>query len=191
LGSINLLHREIEEATDAARNGFDFVDHERVTPGVAFAVDECEITRLRSPGSCASAHGASDEAAQRCIAPRGVLSMIRTALAAALMALAVPAAGFAQTAPAPTAPAATVAPQAKTEPTAAEKEARAKFRAACSADIAKFCSDAMPVAGAAPDQMKAQRTKMRGCIDTHKADLSATCKAAIVERDAAVAAKKS
>jgi hypothetical protein len=119
--------------------------------------------------------------------------MNRLSVVAMIVALCAPAAGFAQTAPAPAAAPAAVppAPVAKAEPSEAEKAARAKFRAACSADVAKFCADAAPVAGATPEQMKGQRSKMRTCMETNKASLSADCKAAIVDRDVAVAARKS
>jgi phosphate-selective porin len=123
--------------------------------------------------------------------------MTKITVLAALIALSAPVAAFAQSAPtpapapAPTTGATAAAPAAKTEPSPEEKAARAKFRAACSADFAKFCADAMPVAGGTPDQVRTQRGKMRACIDTHKAELSADCKAAVVDREAAAAAKKS
>ncbi len=59
----------------------------------------------------------------------------------------------------------------------------AKFRAACKADIAKHCGDV--------ERVKGERGKMRACLHTHKTDLSADCKAAVAERDAAAQAKKS
>lgn len=58
-----------------------------------------------------------------------------------------------------------------------------KFRAACKADIVKHCGDV--------ERMKGERGKMRACLHTHKTDLSADCKAAVAERDAAAQAKKS
>lgn len=58
-----------------------------------------------------------------------------------------------------------------------------KFRAACKADIAKHCGDV--------ERVKGERGKMRACLHTHKTDLSADCKAAVAERDAAAQAKKS
>ena len=58
-----------------------------------------------------------------------------------------------------------------------------KFRAACKADIAKHCGDV--------ERVKGERGKMRACLHTHKTDLSAACKAAVAERDAAAQAKKS
>jgi hypothetical protein len=117
--------------------------------------------------------------------------MTKITVLAALIALSAPVAAFAQSAPAPAAPGAAAAPAAKTEPSPEEKAARAKFRESCGADIAKFCADAAPVANATPDQMKGQRSKMRACLDTNKANLSTACKAAVVEREAAAAAKKS
>ncbi len=59
----------------------------------------------------------------------------------------------------------------------------AKFQAACKADIAKHCGDV--------ERVKGERGKMRACLHTHKTDLSAACKAAVAERDAAAQAKKS
>lgn len=63
-----------------------------------------------------------------------------------------------------------------------------KFRAACKADIAKHCGDVERVKG---ERVKGERGKMRACLATHKTDLSADCKAAVAERDAAAQAKKS
>ena len=57
-----------------------------------------------------------------------------------------------------------------------------KFRAACKADIAKHCGDVERVKG---ERVKGERGKMRACLATHKTDLSADCKAAVAERDAA------
>lgn len=56
-------------------------------------------------------------------------------------------------------------------------------RNACKADIDKHCGNV--------ERVKGERGKMRACLDTHKADLSADCKAAVAERDAAAQAKKS
>jgi hypothetical protein len=118
--------------------------------------------------------------------------MTKITVLAALIALSAPVAAFAQSAPAPAAPGATVAaPTARSEPSPEEKAARGKFRDACGVDIAKFCADAAPVANATPDQMKGQRSKIRACLDTNKANLSTACKAVVVEREAAAAAKKS
>ena len=92
----------------------------------------------------------------------------------------------------PATPAATTAPAAS-PPTAAAPAVQldanqnnpvwVKFRAACKADIAKHCGDV--------ERVKGERGKMRACLDTHKAELTADCSSAIVARDAAVAAKKS
>ena len=58
-----------------------------------------------------------------------------------------------------------------------------KFRTACKADIAKHCGDV--------ERVKGERGKMRACLHTHKTNVSADCKAAVAERDAAAQAKKS
>jgi hypothetical protein len=134
--------------------------------------------------------------------------MTRITLLAAFVAMSSSVAAFAQTAPAPVAPAApavvapaakapavTTAPAAapavaKTEPTAEEKAARAKFRAACGADITKLCGTEAPVANATPEQMKTQRVKVRACLLTNEAKLSADCKTEVTEREAAMKAKK-
>jgi hypothetical protein len=57
---------------------------------------------------------------------------------------------------------------------AAKEEARAKFRAACAADVQKFCVDVERAKGA-----------MRACLTAHETQLSETCKAAREERAAA------
>jgi hypothetical protein len=93
------------------------------------------------------------------------------------------------TAVAPVAPVAAKADQ-RSEPSAEEKAVRAKFRAACSADIAKFCPEATPAADATPDQVKAARGKTRVCLTTNAANVSADCKTAMVEREKAYEAKK-
>lgn len=59
-------------------------------------------------------------------------------------------------------------------PNAARQEARQKMRAACAADLQKFCAN---VGGA--------RGATRTCLDTHAAQLSDSCKAARLERAAA------
>jgi len=115
--------------------------------------------------------------------------MNKFALLAAFTALSIPAIALAQSAPAsvstmPTAPSATPAP-------AAPIAARGKFRAACAADMTKFCGDVAAISSATPDQKKEQRGKMRACLTTHSADLSGDCKAAITARDLEHTAKKS
>ena len=94
---------------------------------------------------------------------------------------------------APANPAATATAAPSVAPTAAVPAAQpdakhsdpvwVKFRVACKADIAKHCGDVERVNG--------ERGKMRACLDTHKTDLSADCKAAVAEPDAAAQAKKS
>jgi hypothetical protein len=63
---------------------------------------------------------------------------------------------------------------------AARQEARAKFRAACAADVQKLCADIERAKGA-----------MRACLIAHEAQLSDSCKAAREERAAARAKEKS
>jgi hypothetical protein len=64
--------------------------------------------------------------------------------------------------------------------TSPSPEAREKFRAACGADVQKFCADVERGKGA-----------MRSCLETHEKELSAACKAARAERAAAKAKDKS
>jgi hypothetical protein len=136
--------------------------------------------------------------------------MSKLILIAAALALTLPAIAIAQTAaPAPTVPAAkppvatapvtaapttgspTPADQAKRAETSPEEQAaRAKVRAACSADVAKYCAEAAPVAGATPDQMKAQRGKTRACLTANATSLSTECKSALAERDKSHDARK-
>jgi len=115
--------------------------------------------------------------------------MTKLTLIASLAALCVSGVAMAQTAPQPSpvapAPAATAAPAKQ------DDAGRSKFRAACGADIAKLCGDIKPVANATPEQMKETRAKMRACLTTNSAKLSADCKSAMTEREAAAAAKKS
>jgi cysteine rich repeat protein len=54
------------------------------------------------------------------------------------------------------------------------QEARAKVRAACSADVEKFCANIERAKGA-----------MRSCLEEHEKQLSDGCKAARAERAAA------
>jgi len=59
-------------------------------------------------------------------------------------------------------------------------EARAKVRAACAADVQKFCANVERGKGA-----------MRACLEEHQANLSAECTAARAERATARAKEKS
>ncbi len=63
---------------------------------------------------------------------------------------------------------------------AARDEARQKVRAACAADVQKFCSNIEHVKGA-----------LRTCLETHEKQLSDGCRAARAERAAARAKDKS
>jgi hypothetical protein len=64
-------------------------------------------------------------------------------------------------------------------PTAANAEARQKLRAACAADVQKFCANIERVRGA-----------MRSCLEANEKQLSDSCKAARAERAAAKAKDK-
>jgi hypothetical protein len=59
-------------------------------------------------------------------------------------------------------------------PDAAKAAAREKFRAACAADVQKFCASIEKAKGA-----------MRSCLEQHQTQLSDSCKAARAERAAA------
>lgn len=65
-------------------------------------------------------------------------------------------------------------------PDTARQAAREKLRAACGADVQKFCANVERAKGA-----------MRICLDAHDKQLSDGCKAARVERAAARAKDKS
>ena len=80
----------------------------------------------------------------------------------------VPVAAFAQSA-APSAGPQTAAP-----------ETRERVRAACAADVQKFCANVERAKGA-----------MRSCLEAHQAQISDGCKAARAERAAARAKEKS
>lgn len=115
--------------------------------------------------------------------------MTKMTLIASLAAVCLSGVAMAQTAsqPSPVAP----APAAAVAPAKHDDAARGKFRAACGADIAKLCGDVKPVANATPEQIKENRSKMRACLTTNSAKLSADCKSVMTEREAAAAAKKS
>jgi Skp family chaperone for outer membrane proteins len=77
-------------------------------------------------------------------------------------------------------PAAAMA-QSTTPPADSDRaEARAKVRAACAADLQKFCANVERGKGA-----------MRACLEEHQTNLSAECTAARAERAAARAKEKS
>jgi hypothetical protein len=67
-----------------------------------------------------------------------------------------------------------------TAPEAAAPEAREKARAACAADVQKFCATVERAKGA-----------MRTCLEAHATEISDGCKAARAERAAARAKDKS
>lgn len=112
--------------------------------------------------------------------------MNKIALIAAFAA-AIPAYALAQSAPPPVSP----TPSAATTTSTPDNPERGKFRAACGADIAKYCGGTGSSNVSTPELMKEQRGKVSACLITHTADLSANCKAAVIERDAASKAKKS
>jgi hypothetical protein len=64
-------------------------------------------------------------------------------------------------------------------PDPAKQEARARYRAACAADVQKFCANIERGKGAT-----------RACLTAHETQLSETCKAASAEREAARAKDK-
>jgi hypothetical protein len=74
----------------------------------------------------------------------------------------------------------TVLAQSPAAPTAERSEARQKLRAACAADVQKFCASIERVRGA-----------LRTCLETHETQLSDGCRAARAERAAARAKGKS
>jgi hypothetical protein len=118
-----------------------------------------------------------------------LLSTMASSIAMAQTA-ATPPAAPAVTAPAAVAPAVAAKPDQRAEPTAEEKAVRAKFRAACSADIAKYCADTQPAADATPEQVKSLRGKLRACLTTNAANVTPECKSAMVEREKSYEAKK-
>ena len=87
-----------------------------------------------------------------------------TRMGAALLMMILPFGVLAQSAPPPTPPSASPAPKARSP---AMKQARAKRRAACSADLQKFCGEIEPGKGG--------RQK---CLRSHRAEISPECKAA-------------
>ena len=95
------------------------------------------------------------------------------AIGAALLLGVVPFVALAQSAP----PAPQAAPSVA--PSSQKSEARAKLRAACGADVQKFCANVERGKGA-----------LRTCLESHQNDLSAACKAASAERAAARAKER-
>jgi hypothetical protein len=101
-------------------------------------------------------------------------------LSAALLVSLLPWGALAQTTTPPppvAAPSASPAPKARSP---AMKQARAKRRAACAADLQKFCGDIEPGKGG--------RQK---CLRSHRAEISPECKAARQELRATRAKEKS
>ena len=92
--------------------------------------------------------------------------MRRKFLATACMLAVLPAAAFAQSA----------------QPSPEMAEARDKVRAACAADVQKFCANVERGTG---------KGEMRACMKTNEAQLSDACKAARAERSALRAKEKS
>jgi hypothetical protein len=116
---------------------------------------------------------------------------------AAILAIAMPAIAFAQSAPAPAMNTSTAADATR----AAESRdpnlqiPRPRFRASCATDIAKHCKDvvlsAPTTAATTPDQLKHQRASLRACLTVHASVLTADCRAAIAEPDATRQASRS
>jgi hypothetical protein len=97
--------------------------------------------------------------------------MTLTTRTTALLLLLLPAEAIAQGPATPAAPG--------TPPSAEVKEMRQKMRAACSADVQKFCG-----------QIERGKGMLRACLEQHQNDLSETCRAARAERAAAKAKSK-
>jgi Cysteine rich repeat len=102
-----------------------------------------------------------------CLLP--ALALAQTASPAPAPAATPPAAPVTATAPAPSA-----APAASP----VEAEAMKKVRQACAADAAKFCAT-----------VEKGKGQMRACLESHAAELSATCKEGLAARAANGAAK--
>jgi hypothetical protein len=96
------------------------------------------------------------------------MRQVRVGLVVALMVFA--GSSWAQTGPPPSpAQSSGTAPPPRTAPSPAMKQARSKMRAACAADIQKFCADA-------------ERGKSaRACLQSHRAELSPECASARAE----------
>jgi cysteine rich repeat protein len=71
-------------------------------------------------------------------------------------------------------PVAALAQSPSTPPSPDRAEMREKFKAACSADIQKFCA-----------QIERAKGAMRTCLQAHESELSAECRALRAERAAA------
>jgi flagellar motility protein MotE (MotC chaperone) len=76
-------------------------------------------------------------------------------------------------------PVAALAQSPSTQPSSSRAEMREKFKAACSADMQKFCAQVDKAKGA-----------MRECLQAHEKELSAECRVVREERAAAKAARK-
>ena len=99
--------------------------------------------------------------------------MYRSTIGAAILFAVLPLAALAQSA----------APSSATPPEAAstqKSEIRAKMRAACGADVQKFCAT-----------VERGKHAIRSCLESHQNDLSTACKAARAERAAARAKERS
>jgi hypothetical protein len=97
-------------------------------------------------------------------------------IGAALLLALFPLGALAQSAPPP--PAASAAPAAVPSP--ALKEARAKMRAACAADVQKFCPG-----------VERGKGGLRGCLREHRTELSSECMSARAALRAVRAQQKS
>lgn len=117
-----------------------------------------------------------------------------------LASLALPVAASAQTAPAPPAPgpapsapgqAGPAGPTATGEaaPSPEELASRARFRSSCGPFIKSHCANVFSGNAVTPEERRDQRGKVRACLSANKDVLSADCRTALAEREAAAAAR--
>lgn len=100
--------------------------------------------------------------------------MRHAGIGAAFLLTLLPLGALAQSTTPPSAPATQAA-----VPAPAIKQARAKMRAACAVDVQKFCADVERGKGA-----------LRGCLRSHRSELSAECKSARMDLRAVGAAER-
>lgn len=107
-----------------------------------------------------------------------------------LASLALPVAASAQTAPAPPAPG-PAGPTATGEaaPSPEELASRARFRSSCGPFIKSHCANVFSGNAVTPEERRDQRGKVRACLSANKDVLSADCRTALAEREAAAAAR--
>ena len=100
--------------------------------------------------------------------------MRHAGIGATLLLTLLPLGALAQSTTPPPAPATQAA-----VPPPAIKQARAKMRAACAADVQKFCADVERGKGA-----------LRGCLRSHRTELSTACSSARMDLRAVRAAER-